>query len=161
MIDWRISASAILCILLSVFLAHRLKLRRENIKSYTQAITDFKNLMIPFIKSLEDANANPSILVVQCYSEQDEAEARVIALVEDMVEFKPMKVNRNNYVFEVDGYRISVGPSYRDNSISFRIYQMIEGKDLRLVKIGPAKEVFDYFPERFAQAMLFQLDLLH
>jgi len=95
MIDWQLSVGAILGILLSVFLAHRLTIRRENIKAYNQSTIEFKNLIIPFIKSLEDINANPSLLVVQYYSEHDEA-ARKLMNVLPKSKYKKFQKNGMN-----------------------------------------------------------------
>jgi hypothetical protein len=78
MIDWRISVGAVLGILISVFFAHRLTLLRENTKAIKQSIVEFKNLLVPFIQSLEDPDANPSILVVQNYSKHDEAARKLM-----------------------------------------------------------------------------------
>jgi hypothetical protein len=96
------------------------------------------------------------------WSAKAESEYKVQALVKDLAEFNPMQSNHYcYYVFEVDGYRISVGPDYKGyGGVSFRIYQMIPGKDMLFVKSGKAKEVFDFLPERFAQAMIFHLNLL-
>jgi len=75
MIDWKISVGAILGILLSVLLGHRLSKRRDSEKEFKNRILKFKESFIPFLKELENPNANPAILVTQNYPEQDQ-EAR-------------------------------------------------------------------------------------
>jgi hypothetical protein len=95
------------------------------------------------------------------WSAETEAEYKVEALVKGLVEFAPALSIGAAHVFEVDGYRILVRPDYENfGSVAFRIYKIAQAKDMVFVRSGTAKEVFDILPERFAQAMIFQLDLL-
>lgn len=91
------------------------------------------------------------------------AEDKVHRLVMAMPEFTPIQSRKGNYVYEVDGYRISIGPNYsysgRTDAVSFRIYKVTED-NLVLVKVGATSEVFEHLPARFAEAILYQLDLL-
>lgn len=89
----------------------------------------------------------------------NKAESKVYQLVGDMPEFDPIQSHRGNYVYEVDGYRISIGPNYKNETVQFRIYKLTDD-NLELVKVGNTEEVIQHLPERFAQAILFQLDLL-
>ena len=78
MYDPTISIGAILCVLLSVLLAHRLAKRRDIEKEYNSSVKEFKNLLVLFLRELEHPDANPAVLVTQHFPEHDEAARKLI-----------------------------------------------------------------------------------
>lgn len=79
MLDWKLSMGAVLVALASVFFAHRLTQKREQYKSISESIIKFKESFVPFLKALEEQEANPKLLVIENFPEQDQA-ARKLAL---------------------------------------------------------------------------------
>jgi len=78
MIDWKISAGAILGVLLSVLLAHFLTTRRESEKTLNNEIVRFKESLMPLLKKLESHDASPTPLITQYYPENDVAARKLI-----------------------------------------------------------------------------------
>lgn len=78
MIDWKISAGAILGVLLSVLLAHLLTKRRESEKILNNEIVRFKESMMPLLKELESPDASPTLLITQYYPENDAAARKLV-----------------------------------------------------------------------------------
>ena len=77
MIDWQISIGAVLIVLLSVWLGHRLSTNRAELQTYRQKVFEFKEMFVPFLKELESAEANPGVLASQFFPIQDEAARRL------------------------------------------------------------------------------------
>ena len=78
MIDLTISAGAILAVLLSVFLAHKLTKSREEQRQYTEAVTLFKESFVPFLKSLEDIDTSPAQVITENFPHQDELARKLL-----------------------------------------------------------------------------------
>jgi hypothetical protein len=78
MLDWKISVSTILAVLLSVLLANVLTRRREDDKLYREEAIKFKETFVAYLKALENPEANPALLVTQNYPEQDELARKLV-----------------------------------------------------------------------------------
>ena len=78
MIDWKISIGAILALLLSAWLGHRLSVSRTEQQAYREKARQFKELLVPFLKSLEATEAHPATLVSENFPQQDEAARKLV-----------------------------------------------------------------------------------
>lgn len=73
MIDWKISIGAILVMLLSAWLGHRLSATRDERNTYKSKAREFKEMLAPFTRALEAPDAHPATLVIQKFEQHDEA----------------------------------------------------------------------------------------
>lgn len=73
-----LSIGAVLCVLLSVFLAHRLNESNTSKKQYKNTVTKFKNLFVPFLRELESDDSNPGLLVITNFAKHDEQARKLI-----------------------------------------------------------------------------------
>jgi hypothetical protein len=73
-----ISAGAILGILLSVLLAHRLTVVREHRKELQSAVAEFKDTFVKILTDLMDREANPTLLITSNFPRHKEAAVKLL-----------------------------------------------------------------------------------
>ena len=83
MVDWKISAGAVLGILLSVLLAHLLAKRREDDKIFKAETIAFKEYLIPMLKELESSDSCVSTIIMQYHSKCDDAARKLVLYLPD------------------------------------------------------------------------------
>lgn len=78
-VDWKISISALLVLLLGAILTHRLTKSREEQANYRKKTSEFKESFVPFVRELEHPDSHPTLLLLSNFPAQDEL-ARKLAL---------------------------------------------------------------------------------
>jgi len=73
MVDWKVSAGAIVIALGSIFLGHFLTKSRESSKLLAAEIAAFKESLLPLIAALEGENTTPAAVITQHYQNNENA----------------------------------------------------------------------------------------
>ena len=76
--DWKISISAILVLLLGAILTHRLTKSREQDSNYCKKVSEFKESFVPFVRELEHADSHPTLLLLANFPAQDELARKLL-----------------------------------------------------------------------------------
>ncbi|WPD24881.1 MAG: hypothetical protein SD837_10010 [Candidatus Electrothrix scaldis] len=78
MIDLKISIGAILGVLLTLFLTHRINKRWDLDKILKGEILSFKEVFIPHLQQLDDPKKDPGSLVTQFFPDEDKAARKLM-----------------------------------------------------------------------------------
>ena len=77
-VDWKISISAILVLLLGAILTHRLTKSREDQSNYRKRVSEFKESFVPFVRELEHPDSHPTLLLLTNFPAQDELARKLV-----------------------------------------------------------------------------------
>jgi len=77
-VDWKISISALLVLLLGAILTHRLTNSREEQSNYRKKANEFKESFVPFVRELEHPDTHPTLHLLANFSSQDEAARKLL-----------------------------------------------------------------------------------